>query len=1384
MFSNTTCRNRILRTMTMTNTFALLCALTCYATVVVSLGEARDLSYRLREEQDTGTYVGNIARDSLIYSQFNASDFQNLEFNLPSTVTKFSVDRKTSTVKTARVLDRETECDRPDEPCVIPFDVSIFRGNKDGGYSLLRIIKVAVTLEDINDNPPQFPSNETTLDAPESLDVGQVLMTSGAVDLDSPPNNTVQNYSMEGGKGLFDLKVISNAGSGLSELGIVLKRNLDRESISTYRLKITAEDGGFPKLTGTVVVTIRVLDVNDNTPVFEKSFFNASVPEDTPERSTVLTLRAVDADEGDNARLTFSFTIPTPPKIMEYFAINETTGDIYLVRRLDYEKDKSLRFGVTVNDNGSPVRSAQATVQVDVLDVNDNAPAIDITLPSSLIRESMAVGGYVAHVSVSDGDSSSQNSVITCNISNDHFVLQRFPGSDSILTVLLSAPLDFEKSQREVVNVTCVDGGVPPLSNSSSFAIDVQNVNDNAPVFTRGVYRVELEEENYQRQFVTQIQAADPDGDGVTYSLAVNPGDKFVINPSSGVIKALKTLDREEIPSYELIVQAKDNGSPPLSSSATVTIVLTDINDNPPKFTSPHFELRVQENRPQNTVVGGVSARDPDPVSLNELRYAFPQNFTYSHLFYIDDVTGVISTKAPLDRETQDRYVFQVEARDQTKREFCDAAQVTVTVTDENDNRPLITYPDEVNNTFAVPLNTVPGGVVLRMACRDPDSGENATVKFYIQRGNERGLFYLNSVNGELVLAKRLSLGDVGQYLLVLVARDGGLTYLESQRDVFVVIAVTNGTLLAPEHGDDDGGDSPGANMAIIVALVCVTSVIAVAVLIAICVIRQMDRRREDGRSKVGSHDLFKPSVDLSPTIVQASDDGGGEQESLKRHVKQDLSFESDAEYIRQTSLELQNKSTFSTFKTVKFLPEERFHEPLPHQSVLHNTFSPAEVNIKRSHYMDKDLEIQKLTSCSPGLTQNGGHGIRNDHWPTLKSPPSSASKHRVNDVIRNGGSGRGEVIDSHRFVVDVKSVSENEYFDHNGFPHTSELRNSPKTDTSSDLAANTRTATSTSDFAAHPRAATTFSDSAAHPRAATTSLSSDSVRKRLWGDVPPCSASNVTSSTDSSVQETGYSEAGYRPNISFSDDSVTANTVIESSASVPEDPHVADPLKTTARPGTKPLSLHSCQTPALHLPQPFTPRRSLSPDNPKTTPLGFSGTPYRLLTTNLSKIQSVDSTHGMYIEGSSLSIFEPSSSAPSRSYVNANRLPSNNIVLAKGNDLVLPASLRSINGLAMNSSKHFLDKDRSNPHLLSSLHDGYSLHDIDEILENTLRNELTHKDNSTPDDVHKDKLIFKEGRTCHDDSTYPEDDTVMTTINAEDLCQEINELFFKDIFV
>ncbi|RUS77607.1 hypothetical protein EGW08_014628 [Elysia chlorotica] len=937
----------------------------------IGLASAQDLTYKLLEERESGAFIGNIARDAKIYNDYSQEEYEKLEYRIPDKLNKFVIDNKSSNLRTAQVIDREAECPpgslQPGQTCSITFDSSVFITN-DGVLDLLRIIKVKVNIQDINDNPPRFPSNVTILDIPESVGVGEVLHTSAASDSDESPNNTVKEYRLLGGGDLFELQDAVGQDPSLisssSDLGIIIKQKLDREKTSSYNLAIVAIDGGITPRTGSVNITINVLDANDNRPTFDSPSFSAEVPEDSPLGFTVLSLRASDADAEQNGKIFYSFSTPTPVKVTEYFGINSTTGDIYLVKILDYEKDPRFAFYILATDGGTPAKSSATSVEISVLDINDNAPQIQVTLPQTTVPENMKVGSYIAHLSPSDKDSDA-NSVISCSVvNNNHFDLQKFPEAGTVFKVILKERLDYERARTELVNVTCSDSGTPPLSNSTTFTLQVLDVNDNAPVFERPEYGAHIAEGNHVGEFVAQIQAKDPD-DGangnVTYGLINNPQGRFSINPLSGVIKAIEELDREAKAIYKLTVQARDGGSPSLSASVLVTVAVDDINDNPPFFPLPVMEMRIMENRPQNSIVGTVRAQDPDTGlnTKNNLRYAIKDNFKFPHLFALDRVSGVLYTRALLDREERASYLLDVEVVDDDEPSFRAEAQVSVLVTDDNDHPPSFKFPGAVghdNSTVVLSFARPAGSIIMTMAWEDEDSGENATVTFSIANGDDTKLFFLHAVTGELMVARRMDSRDIGVHTLVVVARDGGVSFLETRRDLHVEVTSANGTL-----GFMNEEDNSNANIAIVIALVCITAVLALAVLVTICIIRRIDReRKQHSSAKMEEENIYKqqrrqhmspssspPGGPPSTTTININGSGLGykqaatspgipespvhcstgrdsdknfetELDKLRRKVKQDLSFgvEDDTSPLDASqSLSTKSASSFSTFK-------------------------------------------------------------------------------------------------------------------------------------------------------------------------------------------------------------------------------------------------------------------------------------------------------------------------------------------------------------------------------------------------------------------------------------------------------------------------------------
>ena len=902
-----------------------VCVACCFS-AARGQGQEETLHYKIQEESDVGSFVGNVARDSQLYSRFSQDEFQQLQYSISTQGSKFTIDENTSTIRTGQVLDREKECEfnSPSEPCEMDFDVGVYKWDQSTElYDLLMIVHVTVVLEDINDNSPEFPNEVVYLSVPESVPVGHVLLTSGAIDTDTGPNNNIQDYRLVPETGEFRLQVMANVDGMSSDLGIVVQQPLDREQQSTYQIQVVANDGGFPQRSGTVNITINVQDVNDNAPAFSKDVFNISVNEDSPTNVPILRLAATDRDSAHNGALTFAFSSRTSQKIRDQFAVDQSTGDVILIKPLDFEKDKRLQFMVEVKDHGSPTQQAQAAVIVNVADVNDNAPQIDITLPpgGTNIAESIEVGSFIAHVSLSDADDG-KNGEIQCSITNKHFRLEKFSDFSYIYKILLQKSLDFEVDRQHRVNVSCSDRGTPPLHNSSSFVIHVRDENDNAPIFSMPEYHITVRENMEPGLYVYQVIAMDPDTDNngnITYSLLDNPESAFSIDPVSGILRAMKTFDRESRSTYRLVVQAKDRGVPAMSSSAIVHIEIDDVNDSPTHFAQPHFNFFVEEEQPKGTVVDTLRVVDLDDMASGQLQFSFLPEFMPPSEFDIDVYTGQITTTTPLDRESGvtvfDFKVFVVDAENVM---FNDSASVTVTVTDINDHAPNITFPTKNNNSVRLPYTVPAGTIVTKVIAHDQDRGENGSsgMTYSIEGGDTKDMFLMNGINGELILTRRLQAHDVDTYHLRVSVQDSGhVVQMTTIANLNVVITLSNSSGLFTSGGKADH------NVAIVVTLVCVTLALALAVMATICIIRRIDRERKHHTStKAEEQNIYKQET-LPPASVEekspAMENYENEIEKLKRKIKRELSFVSDDDMMLDSSSSM-TKGTSTSFSTFK----------------------------------------------------------------------------------------------------------------------------------------------------------------------------------------------------------------------------------------------------------------------------------------------------------------------------------------------------------------------------------------------------------------------------------------------------------------------------------
>ncbi|XP_067374411.1 protocadherin gamma-A11-like isoform X38 [Channa argus] len=597
------------------------------------------VTYSIPEEMTKGSLIGNIAQDlgldvrrlksgkGRIYTEDNA---EYVELNK---------DRGVLLVKER--IDREALCGQT-TPCALHLQITL--------EDPIEFYTVTVEINDINDNVPSFKKDEMKFRISESAVIGAKFVLERALDLDVGVNG-LQGYSLTPTDN-FHLR-LQNQQDGSKKVEMVLQKHLDREAQEHLSLTLTATDGGEPQLSGTMRVEISVLDVNDNTPIFTQEVYKATVLETAAKDTVLSTVRAVDADEGSNGKVSYSIT-NTLDDVPFMFKIDEESGVVYLSGNLDYEKAQNYEIHVQASDDGGLTDSCK--IVAEVTDTNDNYPSINIMSQTNSISENSKPGTVVTIINVQDPDSG-ENGKVTCNI-EEHMPFLMKPTSKIFFSIITVSELDRETSSEYNITVTCSDEGVPSLSSSVTLTLQISDVNDNAPVFERSSYEAYIVENNRPGFSIFTVKATDADWNQnarVSYILedssvnGVAISSYVSVSADSGVIHAVRSFDYEQIKDFQFRVKAQDGGSPPLTSNVTVKILVQDQNDNPPQVLYPVQTggSQVAEMVPRSADVGylvsKVVAVDVDSGQNAWLSYKL-QKATDRALFEVGLQNGEIRT--------------------------------------------------------------------------------------------------------------------------------------------------------------------------------------------------------------------------------------------------------------------------------------------------------------------------------------------------------------------------------------------------------------------------------------------------------------------------------------------------------------------------------------------------------------------------------------------------------------------------------------------------------------------------------------------------------------------------------------------------------------------
>ncbi|XP_010882804.1 protocadherin-8 [Esox lucius] len=626
--------------------------------VSVTECEGNTLKYQTNEEGNPGTVIGNLAKDMSLSPSFSSkTNFRMMkQFNNSF----IRVRESDGELIVGERIDRERIC-RHTLQCLITFDVVSFSKEK------YKLIHVEVEVKDINDNSPEFPNKESTVEISENADVGFRVPLDPAEDADVG-SNYIQNYQISV-NGHFSIDVLLRA-DGVKYAELVLMKELDRETQASYLVELIAIDGGNPFRSGSTKITIKVTDFNDNRPVFDQNNFSVTLPEDAPVGFVLLDLNAVDPDEGLNGEVVYGFGKQVSAEIRELFEVDSKTGRITLKNQVDFETKKTYELDVQASDLGANPTPAVCKIIIQVKDVNDNAPEISITPMTSIstgiayISETADKDSLVALISTSDRDSG-VNSQVRCTLyGHDHFKLQQ-AYEDSYM-IVTAAALDREKISEYNLTVMAEDFGSPPLRKITQYTIRLSDENDNAPHFTKPVYEVSVVENNAPGAYITTVEARDEDlgtNGKITYKLLDSilmgsPVNTFVsLNAISGSIYALRSFNYEVMKQLELRVQASDGGSPQLQGTAVINLNIVDQNDNAPSIVEPVLnkgsaEVFLPRDAPAGYVVTQIRATDADEGANAQLSYKITE---WGHLgFSINKVTGTLRVSRQLTYDLSD----------------------------------------------------------------------------------------------------------------------------------------------------------------------------------------------------------------------------------------------------------------------------------------------------------------------------------------------------------------------------------------------------------------------------------------------------------------------------------------------------------------------------------------------------------------------------------------------------------------------------------------------------------------------------------------------------------------------------------------------------------
>ncbi|KAH9507815.1 Protocadherin-11 Y-linked [Bulinus truncatus] len=972
-------------------------------------GQNIELEYTVQEETPLHYPIGNVIQHPALMNYVQGLATRDLLFSFLAEgnpqASYISINETFGDLRTALRIDRESIC-RRQSTCELRVQTAVQADL--GAFFVIVLVKIVIT--DVNDNAPVFSPNVFSLRIPENAASGAVYLLPVATDPDMGVGNSVIAYNTLDTGAPFTLLVSGSAAASF-EIRLRLDDALDREVTPSYQVLVRALDGGEPRLTGTLTVNVEVTDVNDNAPVFERRHYSTNVSESSPPDSVVLTVKATDQDVGPNGTVTYVMTSNQDDQdVLSMFAINNATGEIKTLTPLDKYAGRVYSLSIQALDGGPVPKADQTEVDITILDTRNSPPAILLHVlrtggggKTSQVSELAELGRVVAYFSVTDPDpKSSPNSVVTCSTDSDQYELQ--PMDQNQYKVILSKRLDREQAGFHSVSVLCIDAGDLPLNDTANFLVEVQDENDNPPLFDSVVYTADVTEGpvNIDNSVILRVHASDRDigpNAQITYRLSDRTDTDFGISRDGELYVArARGLDREDKvkgPRRELTLLAIDGGNPALTATSTVVVNIRDVNDNAPKFSEPVYYFNVPENSQNGRVVNSLSATDDD-TDMNAVFY-FKMAPLYRHKTPFEvGMDGNIRVSGDIDREKQAGYEFQVMVYDLGEPPLTSTVMVHVKVTDVNDNAPVFMFPSDDNFTLHVPHTLSPNTVFANIIATDRDEGRNGELAYTLESGNGSKFFNIDLDSGKILLTRALSSSDIGVHVLNVMAHDKGYQKQLSSNAVLHIIVYEGNATAAQQEGGIGF-----RNILVVIILIVVTLVLALIILMTIILIRRVDKQRrlyhakqEESKVEANMRHFYPCQVHDSESPSGMSDDNDNDDFKECSKKKKEVSFSLDEDN------NVHQAPTMTTFSPV--VPEKYDHLPESDRDKIKNDL------LTSNHYQADRLN--KSSSSKKDINNFSFHQVH----PAVNNVLTNRQRHHednlsdVSGELSTSDSGRG----------------------------------------------------------------------------------------------------------------------------------------------------------------------------------------------------------------------------------------------------------------------------------------------------------------------------------------------------------------------------------------